>query len=225
MVLKGCHDEICGGHFAGWATAQKALRTGYWWPTLFSDATLYVWKCDPCQRVGKPTPSKAMPLTPILAQIPFEKWGIDFVGLIKPPSLQGQKRYILVATEYVTKWVEAVATKKDDAQTVANFIYENIITIFGCPKEIVSDRGTHFINETIERMLKDYFIKHRKSTPYHPRANGQTEITNGILCKIITKTLAGNPSNWDYELNHALWAYRCTVKTTTKAIPFQLVYG
>ena len=166
-----------------------------------------------------------MPLTPILAQIPFEKWRIDFVGPIKPPSREGQKRYILVATEYVTKWAEALATKIEDADIVAKFIYENIITRFGCPKEIVSDRGIHFINDIIEKMLKKYFIKHRKSSPYHPRANGQTEKTNGILCKIITKSLAGNASNWDYELNNALWAYRCTIKTTTKSTPFQLVYG
>ena len=225
MILSGCHNDACGGYFAGWATAQKALRAGYWWPTLFKDATNFVKKCDPCQRVGKPTATKAMPLTPILAQTPFEKWGIDFVGPIKPPSREGQKRYILVATEYVTKWVEALATKTDDAETVAKFIYEHIITRFGCPKEIVSDRGTHFINDTIEKMLQKYFIKHRKSSPYHPRANGQTEKSNGILCKIITKTLAGNASNWDYELNNALWAYRCTIKTTTKATPFQLVYG
>ena len=125
----------------------------------------------------------------------------------------------------MTKWAEAVATKTDDAKTVAKFLYENIITRFGCPKELVSDRGTHFLNATIEQMTKDYFIKHRKSTPYHPRANGQTEKTNGILCKIITKTLHGNASNWDYELFNALWAYRCSVKGPTKSTPFQLVYG
>ena len=91
-----------------------------------------------------------MPLIPILAQNPFEKWGIDFVGPIKPPSRYGQKRYILVATVYVTKWVKAMATKIDDAKTVVKFIYENIITWFGCPKKLVNDRGTHFLNDTIE---------------------------------------------------------------------------
>jgi hypothetical protein len=88
--------------------------------------------------------------------------------------------------EYVTKWAEALATKTDDAKTVAKLLYENIIIRFGCPKELVSDRGTHFINKTIEQLTMKYLIKHRKSTPYHPRANGQTEKTNGILCKIIT---------------------------------------
>ena len=99
-----------------------------------------------------------MPLNPILAQVPFEKWGIDFVGPIKPPSRYGRKRYILVATEYVTKWAEALATKTDDAEIVAKFIYEYIIIRFGCPKELVNDRGTHFINSTIMHLINKYLI-------------------------------------------------------------------
>ena len=139
LILKGCHDDCCGGHFASFITANKALQSGYWWPTLFKDAALYAKKCDSCQRVGKPISSPAMPLHPILAQVPFEKWDIDFVSPIKPPSRNGRKRYILVATKYVTKWAEAIATKTDDVDTVAKFLYENIIARFDCPKELVSD--------------------------------------------------------------------------------------
>lgn len=224
-ILEGCHADSCGGHFAGESTARKALTAGYWWPTMFKDAHDYVQHCDPCQRIGRPTRSSAMPLVPILAQIPFEKWGIDFVGPIAPPSRRGQKRYILVATDYVTKWAEASAVQNDNAGTVARFLYENIITRFGCPKELVSDRGTHFINDTIRALTDKYDIKHRKTTPYHPRANGQTEKTNGILCKILTKTISGKGTDWDDKLFAALWAYRTAFKVTTNATPFQLVYG
>lgn len=166
-----------------------------------------------------------MPLVPILAQVPFEKWGIDFVGPIAPASKPGQKRYILVATDYVTKWAEAIATRTDNASTVATFLYENIITRFGCPKELVSDRGTHFINATIAALTTTYEIKHRKTTPYHPRANGQTEKTNGILCKVLTKTISGAGTDWETKLFAALWAYRTAYKVTTHSTPFQLVYG
>jgi len=131
----------------------------------------------------------------------------------------------LIATEYVTKWTEAIPTKTDDEDTVAKFIYENIIIRFGCPKEIISDRGTDFVNKTIEKLLNKYFIKHRKSTPYHPQANGQTEKINDILCKIITKTIQGSNMDWDERLLDALWAYRTAHKVTTKHTPFQLVYG
>ena len=80
-------------------------------------------------------------------------------------------------------------------------------------------------NDTIEQLTNKFLIKHRKTTPYHPRANGQIEKTNGILCKIITKTVQGSNTDWDARLYDALWAYRCAFKVITKFTPFQLVYG
>ena len=216
QTLKECHDNPAGGHFAGDVTARKILQSGYWWPTLFADCTTYTRQCDMCQRIGKPTASSAMPLTPILALAPFEKWGIDFVGPINPPSRHGRYRYILVATDYVTKWAEAEATKTNDKVVVAKFLRENIMSRFGCPKELVSDRGTHFVNDVIEELTTKFKIKHRLTTPYHPRANGQTEKTNGILCKIITKIVQGSMTDWDSKLIDALWAYRTAYKVTTK---------
>ena len=204
-ILEGCHLDSCGGHFAGDSTPRKALMAGYWWPTMFADAHQFVPCCDPCQQIGRPTGTSTMPLVPILARVPFEKWGIDFVGPIAPASCNGQKRYILVAIDYVTKWTEAIATKNDNANIVATFLYENIITRFGCPKELVSDRGNHFINNTIAALTTKYEIKHRKTTPYNPCPNGQTKKTNGILCKILTKTISGAGSDWDTKLFAALW--------------------
>ena len=147
------------------------------------------------------------------------------MGPIAPASRNGQKRYILVATDYVTKWAEAIATKTNNANIVATFLYENIIMCFGYSKELVSDRGIHFINSTIAALIAKYEIKHRATTPYHPRANGQTKKTNGILCKILTKTNSGVGSDWDTKLFTALWAYRIAYKVPTNATPFQLVYG
>ena len=166
-------------------------------------------------------------LVPILAQAPFEKWGIDFVGPIAPASQYGQKRYILVATNYVTKWAEAAAMKTDNANIVATFLYENIITHFGCPKELVSDRGTRFINSTIAALIAKYEIKHHKTIPYHPCANGQTEKTNGILCKILTKSISGVGTDWDTKLFAALWAYRTAYKSYYQcyAIPIGIWVG
>ena len=204
IILKGCHLDSCGGHFAGDSTTRKALMAGYWWPTMFSDAHQFVQRCDACQSFGRSTGTSTMPLVPILAQAPFEKWDIDFVGPIAPTSRYGQKHYILVATNYVTKWAEGVATITDNANTVATFLYENIIMRFGCSKELVSDRGTHFNNLSIAALTAKYENKHHKTTPYHPRANGQTEKTNGILCKILTKTISSAGIDWDTKLFAAL---------------------
>ncbi|XP_024521221.1 uncharacterized protein LOC112342879 [Selaginella moellendorffii] len=114
---------------------------------------------------GRPTHRDLMPLNPLLLVLPFEKWGIDFVGPIKPASHPSCCRYILVCMDYVTKWAEAEALTEDTAK-VATFLYKNIIMRFGCPLELVSDRDTHFINQVIETLVEKYGIAHR----YHPRA-------------------------------------------------------
>ena len=95
--------------------------------------------CDMCQRTKKPINQDHMSLHPVLPQAPFEKWGLDYVGPIKPATRGSQVRYIIVATYYLTKWVEAKAVRRADAKSTTKFIYENIITHFGCPMEIVSD--------------------------------------------------------------------------------------
>lgn len=108
---------------------------------------------------------------------------------------------------------------------MAKFLYKNIINRFSCPKELVGDPSTHFLNSTIEQLLQKYMIKHWKSTSYYPQANGQIEKTNGIMYKIITKIIQGLATNCDQWVFDALWAYRTTFKVTTKHTPFQLLFG
>ena len=118
---------------------------------------------------------------------------------------------------------EAKAVKKDDAKTTAMFLYDNIITRFGCPKVLVSDRGSHFVNEMIAELTAHFKIDHRFSAPYHPQTNGQTERTNQTLCRILRKTVDNSNRDWDLKLPAALWAYRTTYKVTTHTTPFSLV--
>jgi hypothetical protein len=114
---------------------------------------------------------------------------------------------------------------KIDAKTSAKFLFKNIFTRFGCPLEIVSDRGLHFLNETIQELTKTFFIKHWKTTPYNPKANGLTERANGIMVNILNKIILVHKTDWDINLQSALWAYRTAKKITTKRSPFYLVYG
>ena len=108
------------------------------------------------------------------------------------------------------KWT--IAIKIDDAKTIAKFIYEYIITCFGCPKELVSDRNTHFLNSTIEQLINKWLLKHSKTTFYHSRANDQTVKINGILCKTITKIVQRSNIDWDSKFHDVLWTYRCSFR-------------
>lgn len=152
---------------------------------------------------------------PIMALAPFEKWGIKFVGPVQPVTKHSRRRYILVATDYAIKMVEAEATRKNDAATVAKFLFESIITHYSCPLELVSDRGTHFLNTVIKDLTQHFQIKHQKTTPYNPKANGLTEKSNGLLCKILLKVTVNHTHDWDTKLPAALWTYQTTEKVTT----------
>lgn len=148
-----------------------------------------------------------MSLTRVMTDQPFEKWKIDFVGPISPAAKYTQARYIIVATDYCTKWAEAKATRKANARSAAKFLHKQVISRFGCPLVIVSDRGTHFVNEVIAVLLPEFLIIHRKSTPYYPRANGQAESSNKTLIIVMTRTVDSGRNDWEHKLTAALWAY------------------
>jgi transposase InsO family protein len=101
---------------------------------------------------------------------PFEKWALDFVGSILPMS--HRKNYILVCTDYVTKWVEAKALCRATEKSIVEYIYEDIFTLFDVPREIVTDQGTQFTSKLMKELTEKYGIKHCKSSPYHLEANG-----------------------------------------------------
>ncbi|KAK9042484.1 hypothetical protein V6N11_017554 [Hibiscus sabdariffa] len=146
LILEQCHSAPYGGHFGGNKTAAKVLQSVFYWPTLHGDAQLFCQQCDRCQRTGNISRRNEMPLQNILEVELFDVWGIDFMGPF--PSSFGNL-YILLVVDYVSKWVEAIATTHNDAKTVQRFIKKNIFTRFGTPRVIISDEGRHFDNRSI----------------------------------------------------------------------------
>ena len=144
------------------------------------------------------------------------------MGPVNPPS-RGYI-WILVAKEYFTKWAEAIPLHKAIGGALSNFIKENIIVRFGVPHRIISDNGMPFVNSKVRKMLEFYQIKHHRSSPYYPQGNGQAEVTNKTLIKIISKMSQEYTEGWATHLPDTLWAYQNSLKSTTGFSPFSLVY-
>ncbi|GJX14313.1 reverse transcriptase domain-containing protein, partial [Tanacetum coccineum] len=195
-ILTHCYLVPTGGHHSANITAKKVYEFRFYWPSVFKDANEYV--CEV-----------------------FDVWGLDF---IRPfPQSRGNK-YILVAVDYVSKWVEAQALLTNDTRVVVKFL-RSLFARFGVPKALISDRGTHFCNSQLEKALQRYGVTHKLSTTYHPQSNGQTKVTNRAIKRILERSVRYNPKCWSEKLNDALWAFRTAYKTPTGCTPFRLVYG
>ncbi|MCO5611161.1 hypothetical protein L7F22_065411 [Adiantum nelumboides] len=135
------------------------------------------------------------------------------------------KLYILVAIDYMTRWVEAQSVTRVNEKTVSRFVYTHICCKFGTPLEIVSDNGPGFRKGLLTEVCEELHILHPHSTPYYPQSNGLVEKANGIIAGIIRKMVKNKTKLWDDFLDRALWAYRTTYKEATEFTPFHLVYG
>ena len=125
-----------------------------------------------------------MPLSPILIIEIFDCWGIDFMGPF--PNSQ-DNLYILLLADYVSKWVESIATKTNDHKVAVSFLKENILSRFGMPRAIISDQGTHFCNKVFATLMRKYDITQKVSMAYHPQTNGQAELENREIKHILEK--------------------------------------
>jgi len=169
-VLYMMHNSPTAGHFSVDIMFEK-IRSRYFWPQMYENIREYVKSCDACQRRGKSRTQQT--LHPIPVHAPFELIGIDFVGPL--PKTKRGNRYIIVAMDYLTKWPEARPVPTATAEETVKFLYEDIICQHGCPKEILSDRGTHFNNQLVQGLMDQFRIQHLLSTPYHPQTNGLVE--------------------------------------------------
>ncbi|XP_026451488.1 protein NYNRIN-like [Papaver somniferum] len=188
------------------------------------DTAEHVKKCQQFQSHGSLICAPRNLLHSVVTPWPLHSWGLDILGPIRPTS-SGRHKYIITATEYSTKWVEAIPLRDYSGATIAAFIKEHIIYRFGAPMVIRSDNGTSFVNQTIMDLLNQYGIKFHTSTVYHPYGNGQAEATNKTVLRILSRKVYDHHRSWHEQLPLALWAYRISRRSSTGASPYSLVYG
>ncbi|XP_050876328.1 uncharacterized protein LOC127080035 [Lathyrus oleraceus] len=186
-----------------WQQNKKFLR----------DATYYVWDDPYLFKIG---------VGDLLRRSKdFFRWGIDFVGPF--PSLYSNE-YILVAVDYVLKWVEEIASQKTGSKTVIKILKKNIFTRFGTPRVLINDGGSHFYNAQLARALEHYGVKHRVVTLYHPQTNRKSEVSNREVKRILEKIVSTSRKDLSLKLDKALWSYLTTYKSPIGSTPFQTVY-
>ncbi|GAU40248.1 hypothetical protein TSUD_219590 [Trifolium subterraneum] len=222
-TLRRLSSRSFGTHPNGHTMAKKMLRAGYYWLTMESDCYKHDRKCHKCYIYADKIHLPPTSLNILSSPWPFSMWGIDMIGRIEPKASHGH-RFILVAIDYFTKWVEAASYANVTKQVVVRFIKNHIICRYGVPNKIITDNGTNLNNKMMKDLCDEFKIEHHNSSPYRPQMNGAVEATNKNIKKIVQKMVV-TYKDWHEMLPFALHGYRTSVRTSTGATPFSLVYG
>ncbi|KAA3478347.1 RNA-directed DNA polymerase (Reverse transcriptase), Ribonuclease H [Gossypium australe] len=222
-ILEEVHEGVCGTHANGFTMARQIMRFGYYWSTMEGDCISYAKRCHKCQIYGDKIHVPPSPLHVMTSPWPFSIWGMDVIGPISPKAANGH-RFIFVVIDYFTKWVEATSYANVTKSAVSKFLKKEIICRYGMPERIISDNALNLNNSTIAEVCSQFKIQHHNSSPYRPKMNGAVEAANKNIKKIMGK-MTETYKDWHEKLPFALYAYRTSVRTSTGATPFSLVYG
>ncbi|KAI5327731.1 hypothetical protein L3X38_027127 [Prunus dulcis] len=211
-VLREIYEGICGNHSGARSLVHKAIRQGYFWPSLHTDAQAFTQKCDKCQRFASIPQLPAEPLTAMVSPWPFAQWGLDLIGPM--PEGKGQVKYAVVAVDYFTKWAEAEALATITAARIESFVWQNIVCRFGIPNSIVTDNGRQFDNAKFKQFCSNLKIRLCFASPAHPQSNGQVEAVNKIIKKTLKTKLDKAKGCWPELLPEVL----CTLRQNCRAL-------
>ena len=221
IVLTLGHSIPWAGHLGKHKTTAR-IKRHFYWPGLQSDIAQFCRSCSQCQKTSMQNPSKA-PLQPLpVISIPFERLGMDIVGPVE--KSKAGNRFMLVVTDYATKYPEVFPLKSVKAKTVA-FSLVQFFSRVGFPCEILTDQGTNFMSKLLKQVYQLLGIKRVRTTPYHPQTDGLTERFNQTLKQMLRKFVNETGSDWDQWLPYLLFAYREVPQASTGFSPFELLYG
>jgi len=221
-VLKHGHDNLLSGHLGEKKTREKILQRFYW-KDVRTDVQLWVKKCDVCHQIKTPSKNIRAPLGDMVTGSPWDRIATDVLGPL--PESQAGNKYILVVSDYFSKWVEIFAVPDQTAITCATILLNEVISRYGCPYDIHSDQGRNYTSQIFVELCKLLVIRKTQTTAYHLSGNGQVERFNHTLARMIKSYLKGEQRDWDKNLGCLAGAYRSTAHETTGFTPNFLIFG
>lgn len=222
-IMQACHDDPTAGHL-GYSRTLARIREKYYWPHLPKTVHHYTKTCRECQRRKKPARRPAGFLQPIEPPTtPFQQVGMDLLGPF--PKSNAHNRWIIIATDYLTRYAESKALPSGTTAEIAAFFIQSIVLRHGAPKVLITDRGSAFRSQLTQDILRLSNTTHRQTTAYHPQTNGLTERLNKTITDMISMYVDVEHRTWDEVLPFVTFAYNTAVQETTGFSPFHLVHG
>ncbi|CAF4021322.1 unnamed protein product [Rotaria sp. Silwood2] len=224
-ILKIYHDTPGNGAHFGRDKTTRKIQERYYWPTMIADIRNHLNSCLPCAQNNyrrQKLPGKLKPIPP-----PEGIWkllSMDFHGPITPTSKQGN-RYIISLTDVLSKFVITKAVRDCSATTAVKFLINDVILKYGTPTCILTDNGTHFTSQLMNKLFENLGVTHLYSTVYHPQTNGQIERFNATMDGKIAALCNERRTNWDEVLQFVTFNYNTSIHAATKQTPFEMMHG
>lgn len=222
-VLLSCHDSPLGGHF-GFTKTYSQIRERFYWPKMRRDVKRHVQSCPGCQlRKASTTRRQGLTIPLPIAEDVFDTVGLDLI--VKLPKSRDGFNTLMVCTDNLSKFAIVVPLKNELGQTIRHAFLNHVVTKYGCPKLVITDRGCNLTNPQQKDFFDLFGIKRQMTSPYHPQSNGQTERFNRTLAASLTIFVERNQTDWPDFVQAITFAYNISEHTVTRAAPYELVFG
>ena len=221
-ILRELHEGVVGGHL-GEVKVLGKLKERFYWPGHATDVKNWCRTCSACAQRKTPAPKKRAQLQSVHVGSPMQMVATDILGPF--PKSENGNSYILVATDYFTRWAEAYPIANQEAVTVAQKLTDEMFLRFSPPEQLHSDQGRQFESRLLAEVCKLLHIQKSRTTAYHPQSDGLAERWNRTLLSMLATCVADRPEEWEGYIRKVCMAYNTSTHATTGFTPFYLMFG
>lgn len=222
-ILRAYHSNAAAGAHMGVTRTLARLRERFFWFNMQRDVAEWCRKCEDCNRRKSPIPSAKSPLITHLVKRPLERVALDILGPL--PLTERGNKYIMVVSDYFTKWTEAYALPNQTAETCAQAFVNEFVCRYGAPEILHSDQGRQFESQLFQEMCRLLEIKKTHTSPFRPQSDGMVERFNRTLLNMLSHWTGEHQRNWDAKLPQVMLAYRTSRHDSTRYTPFNMMFG